>query len=56
MRDSQSIDLIVDAWQKLILMYSSSEPEIAEMVLHTLQKYISWMSIFLVVNDKYLPP
>ena len=52
MRDSCIHD-IVDAWYKLVLRYHTSEPELTILVLQTLQKYISWMSIGLVVNNQW---
>lgn len=51
MRDS-CIGDVVDAWYKLVMMYCRSEPELTTLVLHTLQKYISWMSVGLVVNNQ----
>jgi len=54
MRDN-CIEDIAEAWYKLILKYYTSNLDLTTLVLQTLQKYISWMSIGLVMNNKYGP-
>lgn len=46
------IEVIVDAWYKLVVLYCQKDAELTTLVLHTLQKYISWMSVGLVVNNQ----
>ncbi len=51
MRD-KSIAEVAQAWYSLTLAYSTSHPELAAFVLQTMARYISWMDIGLVANDK----
>jgi len=43
---------VVEAWFNLVVLYYTTEPTFTALVLSTLQKYISWMSVGLVVNNK----
>lgn len=43
---------IADAWYQLASLYQSQQPEIAAEVLGTVQRYIGWMDIRLVANDR----
>ena len=43
---------VAEAWYQLASTYSSKEPDIAVMVLKTVNRYISWIDISLVANDR----
>lgn len=45
---------IADAWYQLASVYQSQQPEVASEVLSTVQRYISWMDIRLVANDRWV--
>jgi exportin-T len=51
MRDS-AIAEVAAAWYSLAAAYRSSNPELAASVLQSMTRYISWMDIGLVANDK----
>lgn len=47
-----SIGEVADAWYRLVEAYRSKNPGLAAMVLATMQRYIPWIDITLVANDK----
>jgi exportin-T len=51
MRDS-AIAEVAQAWAALAYAYRSSSPELAASVLQSMTRYISWMDIGLVANEK----
>ena len=46
---------LAEAWYQLVSGYKDSQPELAAMVLEAVQKYINWIDISLVANDKWVP-
>lgn len=48
----QCISEVAEAWTRLTRTYKSSRPELAAFVLATTAKYIHWIDISLVANDK----
>ena len=39
-------------WYNLVATYSESNPELAEAVLAAVKRYVSWIDIGLVANDR----
>ena len=39
-------------WYNLVATYSESNPELAEAVLAAVKRYVSWVDIGLVANDR----
>ena len=40
-------------WYNLVATYSKSNPELAEAVLTAVKRYVSWIDIGLVANDRF---
>lgn len=51
----QCISQVVSAWYSLIVMYKGQSPQLAAQVLEMMQKYVSWIDIGLVANDRFVP-
>lgn len=43
---------LADIWYKLVVTYSESEAGLAEAVLSVVKRYVSWIDIGLVANDR----
>ncbi|GIL47531.1 hypothetical protein Vafri_4333, partial [Volvox africanus] len=50
-----SLGELAAAWYRLAAGYRDKNPELAAQVLATMGRYISWIDINLVANDKFLP-
>lgn len=46
---------VADAWCALLAGYTASSPETAAAVLETVQRYVHWIDIGLVANDRFVP-
>ena len=51
MRETCMTDL-AGIWYNLVATYSESNPELAEAVLAAVKRYVSWIDIGLVANDR----
>lgn len=51
----QCISQVVAAWYSLIVMYKTPSPQLAAQVLEMMQKYVAWIDIGLVANDRFVP-
>ncbi|KAG0621103.1 hypothetical protein M758_4G269300 [Ceratodon purpureus] len=51
----QCISQVVAAWYSLIVMYKGQSPQLASQVLEMMQKYVAWIDIGLVANDRFVP-
>ncbi|XP_069101295.1 exportin-T-like isoform X2 [Argopecten irradians] len=51
MRD-QCIPQLVDTWYQIMTTYQSTNPEVCCMCLEVVGKYVSWIDINLIANDK----
>jgi exportin-T len=51
----QCISQVVAAWYSLIVMYKGQSPQLAAQVLEMMQKYVAWIDIGLVANDRFVP-
>ena len=51
----QCVSQLAEAWYTILQAYHSSEPRLVKSCLATLARYISWIDISLVVNDRFLP-
>jgi hypothetical protein len=40
-------------WYNLVVTYSDSNPDLAEAVLSAMRRYIAWIDIGLVANDRH---
>mmetsp|Transcript_3613 Transcript_3613/g.10404 ORF Transcript_3613/g.10404 Transcript_3613/m.10404 type:complete len:682 (-) Transcript_3613:1758-3803(-) len=49
------IQELAEAWYHLVSMYKDSQPMLAAMVLDSAKRYISWIDINLVANDRFVP-
>ena len=47
------LDDLADAWYNLLCAYQASNPDLAAAVLTTLERYVNWIDVALVVNDRY---
>ncbi|XP_053377142.1 exportin-T-like isoform X1 [Mercenaria mercenaria] len=54
MRDHSVLQL-AESWLQIMNEYSSTQPEIVCMCLDVVGKYISWIDIGLIANDKFVP-
>lgn len=54
MRES-CISEVAGTWYSLTQLYKSSRPELAAFVLSSCARYVHWMDIGLVANDKFIP-
>lgn len=43
---------VVEAWYRLVASYSGSRPDLAASVLEVVRRYVGWIDIGLLVNDK----
>lgn len=43
---------VVEAWYRLVASYSASRPDLAAAVLDVVHRYVGWIDIGLLVNDK----
>ncbi|GFR43596.1 hypothetical protein Agub_g4693, partial [Astrephomene gubernaculifera] len=50
-----SLGEVAGAWYRLAGAYRDKAPELAAQVLTTMSRYIPWIDIGLVANDKFLP-
>ena len=46
---------IADAWCALLAAYTAPAPDTAAAVLETVQRYVHWIDIGLVANDRFVP-
>ncbi|CAN6465857.1 unnamed protein product [Victoria cruziana] len=51
----QCVPQIVRAWYDVVVLYKSSNPELAAFVLDTMRRYVNWIDIGLIANDVFLP-
>ncbi|KAJ8301279.1 hypothetical protein KUTeg_020266 [Tegillarca granosa] len=51
----QCIDQLTDSWYQILTTYETSDPEITCMCLDVIGKFISWIDISLIANDKFVP-
>lgn len=51
----QCVPQMVDSWYRLVVSYERVDPGLSASVLETMQRFIAWMDINLVVNDKWVP-
>ena len=51
MRESCLTDL-AEAWFNLLQAYQSASPDLAAAVLHTVERYVNWIDVSLVVNER----
>ena len=51
MRETCLTDL-AGIWYNLVVTYSESHPDLAESVLAAVRRYVSWIDIGLVANDR----
>lgn len=51
MRETCLLDL-AEAWYNLLRAYQSANPELAAAVLSTVQRYVNWIDVSLVVNER----
>ena len=51
----QCISQVVAAWYSLIIMYKGQSPQLAAQVLEMMHKYVAWIDIGLVANDRFVP-
>jgi len=49
------IQELADMWFWLVSSYKDSQPEAAAMVLEAVKRYISWIDIGLVANERFIP-
>lgn len=55
MRD-HCLNELAGIWYNLIVTYSESNPDLAEAVLSAMRRYIAWIDIGLVANDRHASP
>lgn len=53
MRETCLTDL-AEAWYNLLRAYQSANPDLAAAVLNTVERYVSWIDVGLVVNERYM--
>lgn len=46
---------VVDAWYYLVTAYKDKDPQLAAFVLQTAARYIHWVDIGLIANDRFVP-
>ena len=51
MRETCLTDL-AEAWTYLVRVYKTANPELAAAVLNTVERYVNWIDVGLVVNDR----
>ncbi len=51
MRETCLSDL-AEAWYNLLTAYQSANPDLAAAVLNTVERYVNWIDVALVVNEK----
>lgn len=51
MRETCLLDL-AEAWYNLLRAYQSADPELAAAVLSTVQRFVNWIDVSLVVNER----
>lgn len=47
---------LASIWYNLVVTYSESNPDLAEAVLSVVKRYVSWIDIGLVANDRCQTP
>ena len=52
MRD-HSVGDVAEAWLQLVAQYSGPRPELAAAVLEVVRRYVNWIDIGLVANDRH---
>ena len=51
MRETCLTDL-AEAWYNLLTAYQSANPDLAAAVLNTVERYVNWIDVALVVNER----
>ena len=51
MRETCLNDL-AEAWYNLLTSYQSANPDLAAAVLNTVERYVNWIDVGLVVNER----
>ncbi|KAK7102918.1 exportin-T-like [Littorina saxatilis] len=46
---------VADSWLQIMTAYETSQPELVCMCLDVVGKYVSWIEITLVANDRFVP-
>ncbi|KAL0051899.1 hypothetical protein WJX82_004175 [Trebouxia sp. C0006] len=54
MRETCLTDLS-EAWYNLLTAYQSANPDLAAAVLNTVERYVNWIDVALVVNERFIP-
>ncbi|KAL3158478.1 hypothetical protein ABBQ38_010710 [Trebouxia sp. C0009 RCD-2024] len=54
MRETCLHDL-AEAWYNLLRAYQSANPDLAAAVLSTVERYVNWIDVSLVVNERFIP-
>jgi len=49
------IESIVDAWYSLLVTYAQNNQEITNLVLDNISRYIYWIDLKLIANDRFVP-
>ncbi|GBG87187.1 hypothetical protein CBR_g44922 [Chara braunii] len=49
------VQQMVDAWYALIVAYRATLPELVASVLEVVQRYVVWIDIILVANERFMP-
>jgi len=52
MRETCLSDL-AEAWYNLLTAYQSANPDLAAAVLNTVERYVNWIDVALVVNERW---
>ena len=52
MRETCLTDL-AEAWYNLLTAYQSANPDLAAAVLNTVERYVNWIDVALVVNERW---
>lgn len=50
-----SVLQLADSWLQILTQYENTEPEIVCMCLEVIGKYISWIDIGLIANERFVP-
>ena len=54
MRDN-ALDQISLSWYQILAMFKDTNPSIVALLLNAVERYIHWIDIGLVANEKFMP-
>lgn len=54
MRDN-ALEQVAASWHQMLVMFKSSDPGLVALLLNSVERYVNWIDISLVANERFMP-